>query len=72
MSSSSYVHIAGKVFELVPIPGYVFDGYTYTRVSIGAMYLSTKKLGMVSRSVPNVLASQARYRDAYLTYLKVR
>ena len=39
-STSHCVHISGKVFELVPIVGYFIDGYTWTRVSIGAMHLS--------------------------------
>ena len=27
ISTSYYVHISGKVLELVPIPGYFVDGY---------------------------------------------
>ena len=56
MSTSHDIHITGKVFELVLIPRYFVDGYTHTRVSIGATYLSYLKLtvGNVSRPVPNV------------------
>ena len=28
VSTSNYEHTSGKVFELAPIPGYFFDGYT--------------------------------------------
>ena len=37
------VHMWGNVVELVPLPAYFFDGYTCTRVSIVASYLSYLK-----------------------------
>ena len=44
VSISHDVHISGKVFSLVPTPGHFVDGDTYTRISIGATYLSHLKL----------------------------
>ena len=44
MSTSHDVHISDKTFELAPIPEYFVDGYTYTRASVGATYLSYLQL----------------------------
>ena len=54
MSTSHDIHISGKAFECVPIPGYFVDQITCTRVSTGATYLSYLNLVKVSKSVPIV------------------